>query len=79
MQSRDFPDFKEQHPALADTVYSEGRTLRQFCQMHDNVFTVEASDANPSLTIRLKSHEKEIVSALVKLLKESDGLCLLPN
>ena len=72
--SRDFPDFKGQYPDLAKVVYSGGRTLRQFCELHDKDFVVDASESNPSVCIRLKSQEKEIVTALVKLLKESGGI-----
>ncbi|CAE6970434.1 unnamed protein product [Symbiodinium sp. CCMP2592] len=76
LRSHDFPDFKDQYPALAKVIYSGGRTLREFCQVHKNTFVVEASDTDPSVCIRLKAQttqEKETVKALVKLLKESGG------
>ncbi|CAE7760394.1 unnamed protein product [Symbiodinium sp. CCMP2456] len=77
LRSHDFPDFKGQYPALAKVIYSGGRTLREFCQLHQNTFVVEASDADPSVCIRLMSQsskqDKETVQALVKLLKESGG------
>ena len=35
VQSKEFPDFHQQYPALAKVVYFGGRTLRQFCELHE--------------------------------------------
>ena len=88
LQSRDFPDLKHRHPKASTWICSGGRSLREFCQMHGDLFIAESSNSSPSVHIRLKSEatgahdrpnaegmltEAEIVGDLMEFIEANSG------
>ena len=88
LQSQDFPDLKQHHPKAAAWIYSGGRSLREFCQIHEEIFIVESSNSSPSVRIRLRPEatratdrpnadgaltEAEVVADLMQFIKANGG------
>ena len=93
LQSQDFPDLKQHHPKAAAWIYSGGRSLREFCQIHEEIFIVESSNSSPSVRIRLRPEatratdrpnadgaltEAEVVADLMQFI-EANGGCVTSN